>query len=400
VNALATDTVRVPGFIQGVSLLLPVTLSVMGIVLLVPVLPEILREYASAPGSEYVVQLGILTMPALCMLLFSAPAGWVADRFGRRPILIVSMIVYALFGAAPLLLQLSNVWVIVATRVVVGLCEAVVMTTTTAMIADYYTGPSRDRWLSSQVATASLSALVFFTASGYLGSQYGWRGPFGVYLVSLVFVALVILFTWEPTPSRGESALRSGAPAGEFPLQRIVAICAITVFAAALFYTFQTQAGIALDELGVTDPAARGKLTALASFGVPAGALLYSFVGRFHVGALLCFEFLLIGVTFVLMGRAPDSQAFTIAAFFGQVGAGLVLPTLLIWSMRGLEFSFRGRATGMWQGSFAAGQFLSGGVATALAGATGGLLSALVVIGAVSIAAAVPAFIGWLRTRT
>lgn len=398
-NTAVTETARVPGFIQGISLLLPVTLSVMGIVLLVPVLPEILQEYSAVPGSEYVVQLGILTMPALCMLLFSAPAGWVADRYGRRPILIVSMIVYALFGAAPLLLHLTDIWVIVATRVVVGICEAVVMTTTTAMIADYYTGTSRDRWLSSQVATASLSALVFFAVSGYLGSLYGWRGPFGVYLLSLVFVALVIAFTWEPKASRHAEQAATVQSSSAFPLARIVGICAITIFAALLFYTFQTQAGIALDELGVTNPAERGKFTSLASFGVPAGALLYSLISRFHVGLLLFFEFLLIGVTFVLMGRAADPTAFTIAAFFGQVGAGLILPTLLIWSMRGLEFSFRGRATGMWQGSFAAGQFLSGALATALAGMTGGLLAALVVIGGMSIAAALPALVGWLRTR-
>ncbi|HZV09504.1 MAG TPA: MFS transporter, partial [Novosphingobium sp.] len=66
----------------GVALLLPITLSTMAIVLLAPVLPGILKEFSGVPGFEYWVPM-ILTIPALCVALFSTLAGAAGDYFGR-----------------------------------------------------------------------------------------------------------------------------------------------------------------------------------------------------------------------------------------------------------------------------------------------------------------------------
>ena len=61
-------------------LLLPITLAVMGISVLAPVVPLLLRQFKDAPYHEYLVMGGILTMPAIWVLLFSPAAGWMADR--------------------------------------------------------------------------------------------------------------------------------------------------------------------------------------------------------------------------------------------------------------------------------------------------------------------------------
>src|ERR1700733_15430948 len=123
--ATSSATPRVPGALQGVILLLPVTLAVMGIAVLVPVVPQLMAHFQNVPNSQYLIQGGVLTMHALCITLFSPLAGWLADRFGPRRILIVSMGAYGLFGVAPLVLD--NLFAIVGSRVGVGICEAVVM---------------------------------------------------------------------------------------------------------------------------------------------------------------------------------------------------------------------------------------------------------------------------------
>jgi MFS family permease len=385
---------RRPGALQGIALLLPVTMSVMGIVLLVPVLPEVLQEFAHIPGSPYLVQMGILTMPAACILVFSPLAGWLADRFGRRPILLAALFVYAFAGIAPIFL--ANLWAIIGTRVIVGSCEAVIMTVTTTLISDYFSGHAREKWLASQTAVASMSALLLFQVSGRLGAAYGWRGPFWVYLSSLVLLLGIAFFTWEP-----EHEVTTQQRAGvQFPWLRLLGICAVTVFAAVLFYTFQTQAGIALDALGVHDPARRGNFTMIASLGVPLGTFLFWIATRLPIGVLLCLEFLLIGGSYVAMGRALNPAAFTGAALLNQVGCGLVLPTMLTWATRGLAFEIRGRGNGMWQGSFAIGQFLSGGVVTFMATFMSGVLGALAGLGMASLAAALlalTAHLSWGR---
>src|SRR5271169_5445226 len=107
-------------------LLLPITMAVMGISVLTPTVHLLLEHFREIPNYDYLVMGGVLTMPAIWILLFSLIAGWMADRFGRRNLLLVSMVVYAIVGVAPAFLD--NLYLIIATRVGVGLCESIVMT--------------------------------------------------------------------------------------------------------------------------------------------------------------------------------------------------------------------------------------------------------------------------------
>ena len=261
---MGEQAIRQPGPIQGIALLLPITMAVMGIVLLVPVMPEILHEFANVPQAPYLVQL-VLTLPAGCVLLFSPVAGWIADRHGRRRPLMIAMAVYALMGILPIFL--TSIWTIILSRVGVGICEAVIMTATTTMISDYFHGRTRERWLASQTAVASLSALGLLKISGLLGQSYGWRGPFGVYLFSLVLLLGIWRFTWEPAEGAAIAQPRPHASArpDAVPWARLLGICALTVFAAVMFYSYQTQSGLALDALGVHDMSRRGTAAMIAA---------------------------------------------------------------------------------------------------------------------------------------
>jgi MFS family permease len=394
---MGAQAIRQPGPIQGIVLLLPITMAVMGIVLLVPVLPEILHEFRGVPHAPYLVQL-VLTLPAGCVLLFSPLAGWIADRHGRRRPLMIAMAVYALMGVAPIFL--TNIWSIILSRVGVGVCEAVIMTASTTMISDYFKGPARERWLASQTAVASLSALALLQISGHLGQSFGWRGPFGVYLSSLVLLLGIWRFTWEPAEGAAsdvavgaaagaaQSCARGSSHPDAVPWARLLGICALTVYAAIMFYTYQTQSGLALNALGVHEVSRRGTAAMIASFGVPLGTFLFWGAARLPIALLLCVEYLLLGVSYLSMGHAMTINGFIAASFFNQLGCGLILPTMLTWATRGLSYQVCGRCTGWWQGSFAIGQFLSGLLVTLLASWVGGLLPAFAALGIMCLAAA------------
>jgi MFS family permease len=368
---------RKPGFLQGIMLLLPITMAVMGISVLTPVVHLLLEQYKDIPHYDYLVIGGVITMPAIWVLLFSPVAGWLADRFGRRNLLLGSMVVYAFVGMAPALLD--NLYAIIATRIGVGLCEAVVMTVSTTMISDYFTGHARERWIASQTAVASLSALGIIYLGGQLGAAYGWRGPFYLYLYSLVLALGVYLFLWEP--DRERAPLRAAEPSPEFPWPRMLGICGLTLLASISFYTVITKNAEAMVSLGVRDPAVIGKLTMLASIGVPLGTFIYWGASRLPINRLLLIDFLIIGGGFMLMGRAADPASYAWGSFINQVGCGLVLPTMLVWATRGLAYAVRGRGNGMWQAAFAIGQFLSGMVVTLLSKQLGGLLPTLYLMG-------------------
>jgi MFS family permease len=361
----------------GISLLLPITLSTMAIVLLAPILPQIMQSFSAVPGYDYWVPM-ILTIPALCVALFSPVAGMMGDYFGRRRLLLASFVVYGVVGIAPVFLH--DLTAILISRIGVGLAEALIMVLSTTMIGDYYHGAARDKWLAGQTAFASMSALVFFNVGGQLGA-HGWRTPFWVYTSALLMMALVMAFTRDLKPGdHGAGEAPRNASWAHFPWGRIAVIMAITLYGSVFFYTVQIQAASGLHVLGITDPARAGFLTSIASVGVPLGTFIYSRIGRWPVQRLLVVEFALLSVGFLTMGRAHAVQSFLIGCFCNQLGAGMLLPTLLVWAMSLLPFEIRGRGAGLWQAAFAMGQFLSPVVVTFAARQAGGLLAAFVVL--------------------
>ena len=371
-----------PGWATGVALLLPITLTTMAVVLLAPVVPQLMQEFAGVAGHEYWVPM-ILTVPSLCVALLCPFAGMLGDYFGRRTLLLAALAAYAVVGIAPVFLH--DLPHILLSRIAVGVAESLIYVLSTTMIGDYYSGAARDRWLAGQTAFASVSALLFFNVGGLLG-ETGWRAPFWVYASALIMFALVLAFTWEPAANdatdEAERAPHNTSWQG-FPWKIMAMIVAITVYGSIFFYTVQIQASSGLVALGLTSPARIGFLTSIASIGVPLGTLLYSRVGRTPVSRLLLVEFGLLALGFLLMGRSGSVNGFLAGCFVNQIGAGLLLPTLLVWSMSVLRFEFRGRGTGFWQSAFAFGQFLSPIVVTATGKAYGGIMGAFTVLSAV-----------------
>jgi MFS family permease len=387
--------VRKPGFLQGIMLLLPITMNVMGITVLTPVVHLLLDEFKAVPYHDYMIIGGVVTMPSIWVLLFSPVAGWLADRFGRRNLLLTSMVVYAFVGVAPTFL--TDLYAIIAARIGVGICESIVITVSTTMIGDYFTGRTRERWMASQTAVASLSALGIIYLGGQLGAAYGWRGPFYLYIYSLVLAIGVYAFVWEPAIERPPSADLTSPAHTEFPWARMLGICGLTLLASTSFYTVVTKNAEAMVILGVSDPAIIGKYTMLASIGVPLGTFIYWGLSRLPIHWLLLIDFALLGAGFVWMGRAADPTTYAWGSFINQVGCGIVLPTMLVWATRGLTYSIRGRGIGMWQAAFAIGQFLSGMAVTLLSKQLGGLLPALQMMGEAAGAFAVCAWlVGYL----
>jgi MFS family permease len=389
---------RTAGTMTGIALLLPITLTTMAIVLLTPIMPNLMAQFSHVPNHEYWVPM-ILTVPALCSAILCPVAGVLGDYFGRRRLLLSSFVIYAALGVAPVFLD--DLTHILISRIGVGVAEALIYVLSTTMIGDYYKGATRDRWLAGQTAFASVSALVFFNLGGLLG-EGGWRTPFWAYGLALVMMALVLKYTWEPSDDAHPDDVADHAPhnlswAG-FPWATMALIAAITVYGSVFFYTVQIQAPSGLAELGLASPAERGFLTSIASLGVPLGTFIYSrLTGKVGVGRLLLAEFALLSVGFMLMAKSGSVGGFLTGCFINQLGAGLLLPTLLVWSMSILRFEVRSRGTGFWQSAFALGQFLSPIVVTFAAVRTGGLLGAFAVLSLAALGGVVVALVAGRR---
>ena len=145
-------------------------LPILGAVLIAPVLPQMQAHFADVPGVDALVPMA-LTIPALSLALLAPFAGVIVDRLGRKRLLVVSTVLYAILGTAPL--WLDSLGAIVASRALVGVAEAAIMTCSTTLIGDYYSGRQRDRYLAMQTMCASISATAFFVVGGAEGTVNG-----------------------------------------------------------------------------------------------------------------------------------------------------------------------------------------------------------------------------------
>lgn len=370
---------------HGVILMLTAVMPTMAIIALVPVLPLLLREFAGVPGAAVLVPMA-LTIPALCVALFSPVAGLLSDKLGRKRLLIAALVGYAGFGLLPLLLD--DLRMILAARVALGVTEAIIMTVATALVGDYFTGERREKWVSIQIATASVSAILLIAAGGALGEALGSRGPFWLYLLALPVALAAAIILFEP----GTTAANAPAAAGK--AQGIAMLVAITFGIGMLFYTLIVQLGPVIEATGVTSPATIGLAGAAANLGVMAGSMLFGRLKGWSGETLLSIGLPLVALGYVGIALSTSFALTAACAVVISIGNGLMLPTMLAWVLRRLPPETRGRGTGVWTGSFFLAQFVAPIVAVALSGVLGGLSGVFLFYAA---AAAIGAIIALLR---
>jgi DHA1 family tetracycline resistance protein-like MFS transporter len=152
-------------------------IDVIGIGIIIPVLPKLIEELIHGDLSEASRYAGWLTFAyAIMQFLFSPVLGGLSDRFGRRPVLLLSLfgfgLDYLLLVFAP-----SITWLFIG-RLVAGIMGAS-FTTATAYIADVSTPENRARNFGMIGVAFGLGFIIGPLLGGVLG-QYGSRVPFMV----------------------------------------------------------------------------------------------------------------------------------------------------------------------------------------------------------------------------
>lgn len=186
------------------TLLLASSLTVMSGATVSPSLPAMKQQFESSiadPDLRTTLVKLVITLPALFIVIGSPIAGIVVDKFGRKPLLLITAVLYGFAGSSGLFLE--SLPAILVGRAMLGLAVAGVMVSATTLIADYYSGPARAAFMGLQAGFMGLGGVVFLTIGGALAQQ-NWHYPFGIYLFAWLIVPLIVLFILEPT--RGESA--------------------------------------------------------------------------------------------------------------------------------------------------------------------------------------------------
>ena len=383
--APAGDTSRRHGgTAQGIALMALVNMPSLALAALVPGLPQLFRQFSSVPHFELLVPM-IITVPSLCVALTSGLAGMLADRFGRRKLLLVSLLAFSLLGLAPLMFD--SLLLIVASRVVVGVAEAAILTVGNALMGDYFEGAQREKWLGYQNMLSPLIGSAILLSGGFLAGVH-WRYPFLLYLSGLAVFALAWFACWEPHQGRA-TATRETSAAAPFPWRSTLFVCGVTVLFSMVFFVQAVQHGRIFGDMGVASPERISILVTIASLGTVAGGYLFKRLSGVSVSLRLAVSMALYGVCYVGVAWAPSVSVGLPLDLLGQVGGGLLLPALVAWALQQYRFEHRGRGMGLWGGAFFLGQFLSPPLVALIGGAAGSFLASVAAVGTICLIAAV-----------
>lgn len=156
-------------------ILITLTLDAMGIGLILPVMPDLLREVTGGDLAQAALWGGILaTSFAVMQFLFGPTVGSLSDRFGRRPVILVSLAVMAVDYVVMALA--GTIWLLLVTRLIGGVAAAT-QSTASAYIADISTPEQKSARFGLVGAAFGVGFILGPLLGGVLG-EYGTRAPF------------------------------------------------------------------------------------------------------------------------------------------------------------------------------------------------------------------------------
>lgn len=156
--------------------LFSVWLDVLSLGVIIPVYAPLIQQFQGGDASSAGRWNGILSSIWAVSQFVAAPVlGALSDRFGRRPVLLIS-----LFGLACdylVMVFAPNLWWLVVTRIIAGL-TAGGMSAANAYIADVTPPEKRAQTFGLIGAAWGVGFIVGPAIGGFLAHSYGLRAPF------------------------------------------------------------------------------------------------------------------------------------------------------------------------------------------------------------------------------
>jgi len=171
------------------SIILVVFIDLLGFSLILPLLPYYAETFKASETTT-----GILIASYALMQLIGAPIlGRLSDRFGRRPVLLVS--VFGTFLGFLLLGFANALWMLFVSRIIDGLTGGN-LSVAQAYISDVTDEKSRSKGLGMIGAAFGLGFIIGPVTGGLL-SQWGYAVP-AFAAAAISFLNLILIYAWLP----------------------------------------------------------------------------------------------------------------------------------------------------------------------------------------------------------
>lgn len=338
------------------TLLLISTMGAMIGGLITPVLPAMQRAFATEDPDGLLVKL-VLTIPALFIVIGSPIAGAIIDRYGRKPLLLVATLIYAISGVygyfAP------DLTTLLISRAILGLAVGGVMTTVTTLIADYFEGPARSQFLGLQASFIGFGGVIFLFSSGYL-ANITWRVPFIIYASTFILVPMIIWILFEPDRTPDPEAINHPDEPQTLPIKLITFIYSLVLFVQITFNLIGVQLPFHLETLYGESSSDNALAMASMTMAFAVASYVFGLLARYFKNLpIIIAGLFFIGVGYVIISQSVSWPPLLIGLIMGGFGNGLIMPNVTVWLANETPASMRGRVLGGNTLALFLGQFIS-----------------------------------------
>ena len=296
---------------------------VLGVSSIMPAIPHMAEEFG-IPHTEASLLITIFTLPGIIL----APiVGIWSDRYGRKPILMCSFLMFALAGVACAFAPSFNV--LLFFRFLQGLGGIGLGILYTTIIGDSFTGQARARYIGYNAALLSVGTGLYPVIGGFL-AEFSWHAPFALPLVALVFCVVGIN---THLPYNG-----SAQKLGDYCLdalrmmrkKNIASLLVVTLLTFTMLYgPIITAFPLLGHDVFSATPSEIGLLMFFSSSGT---ALIALTSGKLSVYVKYTTQ-LFIGQGLFMLSLAlivitPNFWLLTIPIFIYGIGQGLTVPTI------------------------------------------------------------------------
>lgn len=330
-----------PSKIATATLLMASTMTIMAGATIAPSLPSMKAVFAGASNVDLHVRL-ILTITALSIAISAPFVGILGDKIGRVNVLLGSVVLYVIAGTSGLYLNDLNL--LLLGRIILGIAVAGIMTSITGLIGDMFNGPARGQLLGWQGAAGGFGGVIFLGLGGLLAT-ISWRGPFLIYLLPIILVALIPISLRQTETEPPVLSIN----AGQLASSKIgkYGIYAIAFFSMVSFYALPVQLPFLLVERSHASPLFSGMaLAGMALVSAIIGISYGRFAQRFSSRMLAFAACACLAVGMLLIAVSPLFAVTIVGLVFVGLGIGLVMPSLSGWLLSFAPPHLRGKVMG------------------------------------------------------
>lgn len=340
-------------------------MSTLSLNMFVPSLAHMAETFGTDYATVSLAIGGYLAVTGVLQLII----GPLSDRYGRRPVLLVSLAVFCFASLGCLLAQ--DIWVFLAFRVLQG-----------AVIAGSALSPAIVRDTASLGETASRLGYIAMAMAvapmmgpmvgGVLDQFFGWRASFALFLalgLALFLLAWVDLGETNKSPSQTFLRQFSTYPA-LLRAPRFWAFALCMAFSTSAFYAFIAGAPIVAAQVFDISPGVVGLYIGSITGGFFLGSWVAGRLGdhlslgmTMMLGRIVAVTGLALGASLMALGHLSETLFFVATLSVG-IGNGITMPSASTGAMS-VDPKLAGSASGL-SGALTVG---IGAVATTLSGA-------------------------------